>query len=541
MVVEYKETGNLQQDIAQLAQAPGLEWMAEVASRDDVNWQAVQEVHDAWKKEDSGIGGPGMQLVSLAMAVALSFTPGGQGFATGVLHMATDTAMTAAVAAGFNALVIQAGMQIVGNGGDIGAALTALASIDTVRLLATAMLTAGLGHEALSRFGNTELAQSIDGLAHDLTTGTIQAGINTGVGTAINGGNLGDNLIANLHSTAVSVLGASMAQEIGAAYKGGTGDMDYVAHKIAHAALGGAMDIAMGGDGVSGAIGGVVGEITGEILMNQIAEALLTGQIDPKSLKNWRDAGVDLSKLAAGFAAAAAGGDIDTAANTGGNAARNNAAQACTLIMELEIVAPAILATVTALYLSAKMSTEEFNEALREGAASFKAFIVKKYEALTEEEKQQLDIPGYDATEIRTALVGKPSETDYDGSPISTPDNGGVANSGTVSEDQSGLVDSGVITHDDIASKIASGHAWGKHVDDPTGDLHGEFGSQEEFAAKIKDIITSPDDVKDLENGRKAWWNDASGIVVIYNPNDVDKGTSFKPKNGKKYFDESLK
>ena len=29
VVVEYKETGNVKEDIAQLAQAPGLEWMAE--------------------------------------------------------------------------------------------------------------------------------------------------------------------------------------------------------------------------------------------------------------------------------------------------------------------------------------------------------------------------------------------------------------------------------------------------------------------------------------------------------------------------------
>jgi len=64
MTVEYRETGNIQEDIAQLAQAPGLEWMAEVANRDDVNWEAVQEVHDQWKKEDRGIGGPGMQLVA---------------------------------------------------------------------------------------------------------------------------------------------------------------------------------------------------------------------------------------------------------------------------------------------------------------------------------------------------------------------------------------------------------------------------------------------------------------------------------------------
>ena len=116
-----------------------------------------------------------------------------------------------------------------------------------------------------------------------------------------------------------------MAQEIGAAYKGGTGDMDYVAHKIAHAALGGAMDIAMGGDGVSGAIGGVVGEITAEALAKEIEISLLSGEITPEQAERWRKSGVDLSRLSAGLAAFVSGADVDSAALAAGNAAENNA------------------------------------------------------------------------------------------------------------------------------------------------------------------------------------------------------------------------
>lgn len=97
--------------------------MGELAKRDDVDWQAVQEVHNAWKKEDSGIGGPGMQLVSLAMAVALSWT--GVGASVGAslaetIGFAGNEAVAVAMTAGFNSLVIQAGMQVVGNGGDLG-------------------------------------------------------------------------------------------------------------------------------------------------------------------------------------------------------------------------------------------------------------------------------------------------------------------------------------------------------------------------------------------------------------------------------------
>ncbi|WP_407656597.1 hypothetical protein [Humidesulfovibrio mexicanus] len=55
----------------------------------------------------------------------------------------------------------------------------------------------------------------------------------------------------------MDALGAKAANEIGAAAK--AGDLDYVTHKIAHAALGGAMAAADGKDAASGALGAVVG------------------------------------------------------------------------------------------------------------------------------------------------------------------------------------------------------------------------------------------------------------------------------------------
>ncbi|WP_419785533.1 DUF637 domain-containing protein [Pseudodesulfovibrio sp.] len=290
--MEFEEsTGDVRNDAELLSNVEGLEWMGDLLERDDVDWQAVQEVHNQWSESDSGVGGPGMQLVSLAMAVALSLTPGGQGVAGALMTTSTGQAtafgawatslgikegLTAAIAAGFNSLVLQAGTQIIGNGGDIGAALKALASMDTVRSLATTMLTAGLTQGALDRFAKSTLAGRIDGLAKELTKGAISAGINTGVGTAINGGRLDENLIANLRSSAVSVLGAEAAHDIGEAYK--NNKLDYVAHKIAHAALGGAMAAANGDDIASEAVGGAVGEITGEVLMRQIKEAMVNRQ-----------------------------------------------------------------------------------------------------------------------------------------------------------------------------------------------------------------------------------------------------------------------
>lgn len=403
VVVEYRETGNVQEDIAQLAQAPGLAKM---------------------------------------------------------IGFAGNKAVTAAMAAGFNSLVIQAGMQVVGNGGDIGAALEGLASIDTVRSLATAMLTAGL-MEGISDtdFMKDLLGPEVEGvdsmndfiakLAQELKEGAVQAGINTGVGTAINGGDVGENLVANLRGAAVSAFGETTANAIGTAYA--EGDLNYVTHKIAHAALGGALDIAQGGDGVSGAIGGVVGEITGEALASEIEEAMLSGDISPTQAKEWLDAGVDLSKLSAGLAAAVAGADIKTAADAGENAAQNNAifilAAAVAGLATLSEAQLALLATGTGAVLW-QAYKDKIAEGAEDAGASFVAAVKQLYNSLTNEERQELaGTPSSTPTNgVDTNPEGSPSDTVVDNGPTTTPDNSGADESGTVSEDQSGKVDdSGII------------------------------------------------------------------------------------------------
>ena len=110
------------------------------------------------------------------------------------------------------------------------------------------------------------------------------------------------------------------AQEIGKAYKV-TGDINYVTHKIAHAALGAGVAELNGDAAASGAIGGLVGEIAGEAY---VASRLKSG-IAKEDIAQMQQMGVSLAKLAGGLSAAMAGMDIDTAAGTAENAAANNA------------------------------------------------------------------------------------------------------------------------------------------------------------------------------------------------------------------------
>ena len=83
-----------------------------------------------------------------------------------------------------------------------------------------------------------------------------------------------------------------------------------------------------------------------------------------------------------------------------------------------------------------------------------------------------------------------------------------------------------------IAQEIAGGHAFEKHIDEFPG-----ISTRAQFAAEIDRILRAPTATRALRGGREAFWDTFTGTVVIYNPNDPDLGTAFKPTNGRQYFD----
>ena len=90
----------------------------------------------------------------------------------------------------------------------------------------------------------------------------------------------------------------------------------------------------------------------------------------------------------------------------------------------------------------------------------------------------------------------------------------------------------------ETARKIANGHARDKHVV-KKGDFP-DIKTREDFQKHIEDIMNNPDEVKNLQNGKKAYWDNRSKTVVIDDPLNPDSGTAFKPSAGKRYFDNSL-
>ncbi|HEY3103129.1 MAG TPA: RHS repeat-associated core domain-containing protein [Pyrinomonadaceae bacterium] len=84
-----------------------------------------------------------------------------------------------------------------------------------------------------------------------------------------------------------------------------------------------------------------------------------------------------------------------------------------------------------------------------------------------------------------------------------------------------------------IGGRIADGHAWEKHQSEFPGWNKGQF------AQKIDETIqgATGSNVKNLSNGRTAYWNEQEKMVVIRDTKSPDGGTAFRPTNGRAYFE----
>jgi filamentous hemagglutinin len=165
VVVEFKEsTGDVRKDAELLANVEGLQWMGDLLQRDDVDWVAVQEIHDQWSRSDGGLAPGGMLIVAIiasavtaGAASSLALAATGLEFATingattlvvaGTETVATSMqmAMYTAISAGATSLGAQVTTSLAdaAAGGDLGTNLSNIVSVDGLRSLATAMIMAG--------------------------------------------------------------------------------------------------------------------------------------------------------------------------------------------------------------------------------------------------------------------------------------------------------------------------------------------------------------------------------------------------------------
>ncbi|SFQ75401.1 filamentous hemagglutinin, partial [Variovorax sp. OK605] len=330
-------------NLADLATQPGMAWVNQLANDpalvNSVQWQRVQEEHKQWAQSQTSLGpvaalvvsvvvgmvaGPvaaqagaaagGSAAVAVGEGVALS---GGGAFLTGT-GFTISASVSAAVQVGVTALASQAAVSFVNNDGDIGEVLKEMGSSESVKNIATAMVTAGvlqgLGDalpENLAR-ATSGSAKFTDQLQRQLIDGAATAVVRS----AIKGTSLEDELRSSLADAILNTVAAQSADGIGKLKYDGdiNGFTQNVLHAIAGCAVGAVRANNSSGCG-AGALGAVIGEMTASAFGRDEYGNVLPGA-------------VEMTQVLAAIAGAVAGLDangIYVAAASSANAAINNA------------------------------------------------------------------------------------------------------------------------------------------------------------------------------------------------------------------------
>jgi len=388
VTVEYKGNPDLTLDeqIAELAKFEGLEWMADIrASSPEIDWLAIEENYQTWKESQETLSPAALAVVSIAVAVYAG--PAAGALLEGVVGATAATAISAGAVALSNSITV-ASINGALNG-DVDMAWEQFAREETFKNIAVAMVTAGAIQAIDAEFlnvaagGENPLLQNPNSmsLADQVNQALIHSAVRSSISTVAYGGDIdefGNQFTSNLTQVGIDHLGAAMATEIGLGFKNNTinNSIRYIAHAgtgcfigVLSAANQGANESDAGYNCASGAGGAVVGEYIGDVVNDQnefdtklqntqLLEDYLIEQLGPlaefngdmnsltpeqrqalisfkpalleyanqqQELHRLKQDGVDLAKLSAGFAALAAGGNVEIAAAAGENSAENNA------------------------------------------------------------------------------------------------------------------------------------------------------------------------------------------------------------------------
>lgn len=322
-IVAQLPEGEFKTQLEKLSSQPGQEWLLQLADRPGVDWQRVALAHEKWDYQHSGLTAEAALAIAIVVAVMMPAGAGANllnasGVAAGTVTAGTVTTTTilgAAANAGLVALTSQAVVSAINNKGDLGKILSDLGSEESVRSLATTMITAGMLNELAGRISFTNADGTLTKLSEigaksdfvaQLGKNAINNTVRALIDTSINGGDLADKIGRGLFLGAVDAAGASAANWVG--------DLDGFSNKVGHLIVGCAMGAAKSGDCASGAVGGLVGELAAE---------WYGGSRDPLNATEASKT-VNIARLFGALVNTVIGGDAQVGADAAGNAAQNN-------------------------------------------------------------------------------------------------------------------------------------------------------------------------------------------------------------------------
>ncbi|QAY92217.1 filamentous hemagglutinin N-terminal domain-containing protein [Pseudomonas sp. ACM7] len=331
---------SVSQTIDAMVQAdPQLAWLKEAEKRGDVDWRLIKETHESFKYSNSSLGQGAMLVIIIIVTVltagaasAAAGTAAGATAGSGTAMAAAGTASASAVAGGaavgstvgaglgnmmasavLTSMASTAAVSTINNKGNVGAAFKDVFSSDNLKGYVLAGVTAGIA----AQFGFNPTELTFD--SADAKAVAIKIAADTVAKTAIMGGSLTNNLVDATVGAGISIGGALAANKIGDVTLFENGKLTKLAM---HAALGGLMAEAMGGDFRTGALAAGANEAVVDFL----ADKLLPVGVDRNSLEYQQGVSKLLaaSQLVGVLTAAVTGGDASAAAAVTANATQYN-------------------------------------------------------------------------------------------------------------------------------------------------------------------------------------------------------------------------
>ncbi|MFW1673084.1 DUF637 domain-containing protein [Acinetobacter baumannii] len=342
------KNNDIRAEVINLANQPGNEYLKGFIARKDVNWEAVKLAQENWDYKSQGLTAAGAAIIVIIVTIATmgSGTAAAAGAAGGTAASGTTVGLGASMigtagvtttAAGaivpstlgvmanaaVTSLATQASISLINNGGDISKTLKDLGSKETVKNLATSVVTAG----ALSTVGGLDWMEKLKDMGTDpnllvnlagRTGGAIvEAGLSAGISSSINGGSLTDNLQGMLLSSFATALQGSLASKIGKELGGmNKTDFENILHKIAHLAAG-CVAGAIQKQCESGAIGAGIGEFVAEFMPAASGNGVYSDDEKERVLA--------VGKILAAGVAGITGYDVNVASSSANTALLNNA------------------------------------------------------------------------------------------------------------------------------------------------------------------------------------------------------------------------
>ena len=319
----------------ELGKDPKTAWVSDLRQEKGVNWETVEEVHQSWKKKKSGLTPAASVLCALAVGAMLT-TTGLSAAIMGAFQNATLGAMTLGAV---ETMATQVTTAAINNKGRPDRILKTLGTQDSLKALGISVATAGILSELKETIGvnikPAHLNRMTMGeqLTHYFRKSVLHTGVSSAVSVIFNETRVKEALKSVAWRIPVDTLGGLGAKTIG----GYRENLGYVMHKLAHAALGGALGLVMSkGDlagATLGALSGASSEIIGELAQSAFEEEwdraahekspfeadryleLLEGKLE--TLKDW-------TKVGSAFGALLAHQDVKIAADVTENAISNN-------------------------------------------------------------------------------------------------------------------------------------------------------------------------------------------------------------------------